>query len=214
VSAWMLGSKTAMPDKLTEWSVAIQVREGEKVCGDHYLICRESNRVLIAVIDGIGHGPEAALASHMAAATLEANADQSLISLFKLCHKRLQRTRGVVMSLAVIDASENSIAWLGVGNVEGRLMRVDKSMSHSEEELLKYRGVVGHELSEVLVFSVLPITKGDILILATDGIHHEFTTDLHLGRSAYNIANDILTRHGKGTDDALVMVARYLGDVP
>jgi negative regulator of sigma-B (phosphoserine phosphatase) len=199
-----------MLDKMTDWSVAIQVREGENQSGDHYLICWASNRVLVGVVDGLGHGPEAALASHTAISTLEANADQSLTSLFSICHKALSTTRGVVMSLATFDGVENSMSWLGVGNVEGRLLRADKT-SIPEEELLKYRGVVGHELPQVLAFSVLPITKGDVLILATDGIHHEFTKNVHIGKSAYQIANDILGEHSKGIDDALVLVAKYRG---
>jgi negative regulator of sigma-B (phosphoserine phosphatase) len=57
-----------MPDKLVEWSTAVQVREGEIMSGDHYLICRAGGeRVLVAVVDGIGHGPEAAEASQLAA---------------------------------------------------------------------------------------------------------------------------------------------------
>ncbi len=203
-----------MLNELTEWSVAIQIREGEEVCGDHYLICRASSRVLVAVVDGIGHGPEAARASHTAVSTLEANAEKPLVSLFEACHKALRSTRGVVMSLAIFDESDNSMAWLGVGNVEGRLLRADKSSKQPEEQLFKYGGVVGHDLPAALVFGILPVAKDDVLILATDGIHHDFTKDLYIGRSTYHIANEILAGHGKGTDDALVMVARYQGGVP
>lgn len=200
-----------MPDKIVEWSTAIQVREGEDLSGDHYLICRVSDRVLIAVLDGIGHGPEAAEASHMAVDILEAYADESIISLFLLCHKELRSTRGVVMSLAVLDASNNSMTWLGVGNVGGRLLRADKTLLHAEEELLTYSGIVGHQLPPVLIFSVLPISKGDVLILTTDGISREFSESVYIGRSAYQMANDILANHSKDTDDALVLVAKYQG---
>lgn len=198
-----------MPDQIVEWSIAVQVREGEDMSGDHYLIWRVSNRVLIAVVDGIGHGPEAARASRMAVSVLEAHAEESLVSLFALCHKELRNTRGVVMSMAAFDGTDDSMAWLGVGNVGARLLRTDKTSMYSEEELLTYSGVVGHEMPPVLIFSVLPIFKGDVLILVTDGISHEFTKGVHTGRSAHQIANDILSKHSKGTDDALVMVAKY-----
>lgn len=200
-----------MPDKIVEWSTAIQVRQGEDLSGDHYLICRVLDRVLIAVLDGIGHGPEAAEASHMAVEILETHADESIISLFFLCHKKLRSTRGVVMSLAVVDASAGSMTWLGVGNVGGRLLRADRTLLHSEEELLTYSGIVGHQVPAVLIFSVLPIFKGDVLILTTDGISHEFSESVYIGRSAYQIANDILANYSKDTDDALVMVAKYQG---
>ena len=200
-----------MPDKITDWSVAVQMREGESISGDHYLIHRVKNRVLVAAIDGVGHGPEAAVASRKAAATLEANADRSLTFLFSACHNELHNTRGVVMSLAVFDGAENRMAWLGVGNVQGRLLRADKTSTTPEEELLQYSGVLGHTMPAVLASRVLPVAKGDVLILATDGIHPGFTKGLHIGRSAHQITNDILLKDSRGTDDALVLVAKYRG---
>lgn len=200
-----------MPDKMTDWSVAVQMREGESISGDHYLIHRMENRVLVAVIDGVGHGPEAAVASRKAGATLEANIEQPLVYLFSACHKELKDTRGVVMSIAIFDESEGNMAWLGVGNVHGRLLRADKTSTTLEEELLQYSGVLGHTMPAVLASRILPVTKGDVLILATDGIHSEFTKDLHIGRSAQQITNDILLKDSRGTDDALVLVAKYRG---
>lgn len=200
-----------MTDKIVEWSTAIQVQQGEELSGDYYWVCRVVDRVLIAVLDGIGHGPEAAEASHMAVSILEAHADESIISLFLLCHKELRSTRGVVMSLAVLDAPSSSMTWLGVGNVGGRLIRADKTLLHSEEELLTYSGIIGHQLPPMLIYNVLPIFKGDVLILTTDGISREFSESVYIGRSAYQIANDILANYNKDTDDALVMVAKYQG---
>lgn len=203
-----------MLNKITEWSVAIQVREGEDLSGDHYLICRVADRILMAVVDGIGHGPEAAHASRMAVSVIEAHAEESIVSLFALCHKELRNTRGVVMSLATFDGSDDSMSWLGVGNVGGRLLRTDKTSIHPEEELLTYSGVVGHEMPPVLIFSVLPVFKGDVLVLATDGISLEFGKSVYTGRSAHQIANDILSKHSKGIDDALVIVAKYQKGIP
>jgi len=200
-----------MSHEIIEWGVAAQVREGESLSGDQYLVKQIDGRILVAVIDGIGHGPEAAEASRMAVAVLEAKANQQLVSLFAYCHKALHGTRGVVMSLAAIDEGDNQMTWLGVGNVEGRLLRANKTSSHPEETLLLRNGVVGHTIPSSLIISGLPMEKGDALILATDGIRHEFTIGLHIGRSAHMIANDILATHNKGNDDALVMVVKYRG---
>jgi negative regulator of sigma-B (phosphoserine phosphatase) len=203
-----------MPDKVVEWSSALQVCQGEVLSGDHYVTCQMPNRMFIAVLDGIGHGPEAARASHMAASVLEAHADESILSLFSLCHDELIDTRGVVMTLAILDLVENTVAWLGVGNVRACLLRADKTSLHSTEELLTYGGVVGHQMPPVLVFSVLPICAGDILILVTDGISPDFLRSVYPGKSAYHIANDILATHSRTTDDALVMVAKYQKEAP
>jgi len=55
------------------------------------------------------------------------------------------------------------------------------------------------------------LCPGDLLVFATDGIAPGFETDLHLAQSPGRIADTILNRHFKGTDDALVFVGRYLG---
>src|SRR5207245_2855891 len=58
---------------------------------------------------------------------------------------------------------------------------------------------------------VLPIAAGDTLIFTTDGIREGFAEALSSEATPQQLADHILARHGKGTDDALVLVARYLG---
>lgn len=203
-----------MLDELIQWGAATEIHRGEDLSGDQYLVKPLASKMLIAVVDGVGHGAEAATASQTAISALEANAEQSIDALFKACHRKLAGSRGVVMTVALIDSALHSLTWAGVGNVEGRLLRADKESSHPEETLLLRSGVVGHNLPSTLNVSTLQVFKGDVLILATDGIRADFTTRLHIGRSAHQIANDILSRHNKGTDDALVVVARYRGGGP
>jgi len=76
-------------------------RQGES--GDHHLVCCNQNGILIAAIDGIGHGEEAANAAKAAAAFLRSSADEPIISLVEGLHEKLRATRGVVMSVALID---------------------------------------------------------------------------------------------------------------
>jgi serine phosphatase RsbU (regulator of sigma subunit) len=203
-----------MTDKRIQWSVATQIHQGEKFSGDNYLVQPVGDTILIAAIDGLGHGSEAAVASNAAISVLQSNAAQPLELLFTICHKELASSRGVVMTLVVVDHSSQCLTWAGVGNVEGRLLRADKTSSHPEEILLLRNGVVGHNLPSTLSISTLQIFQGDAIILATDGIRPEFSSRLHIGRSAHQIATDILARYSKGTDDALVVVARYRGGEP
>ena len=37
--------------------------------------------------------------------------------------KPFSRTRGVVLSIALFNAENNTMTWLGVGNVDGLLLR-------------------------------------------------------------------------------------------
>jgi serine/threonine protein phosphatase PrpC len=208
-----MGNEVPKPPPLIEWGVAVQPLEGEAESGDQYVVRPLPNGVLVAAVDGLGHGPEAAAAARSAVVTLEDYAHEPVISLLRRCHERLIRTRGVVMSLASFNALDNTMTWLGVGNVEGLLLRADVAANPPRENVLLRGGVVGYQLP-ALHASILPVTRGDVLILATDGIRGGFAEDVTLSDPPQRIAEHILARCATGMDDALVLVARYLGHEP
>src|SRR5204862_1863083 len=53
------------------------------------------------------------------------------------------------------------------------------------------------------------LALGDTVILFSDGIKDGFAETLVLSNSPQEIADSVITRHVKGNDDALVLVARY-----
>jgi serine phosphatase RsbU (regulator of sigma subunit) len=204
-------SRPAVHKKETiEWGVAAEPIAGETVSGDLYVVKPFDHGVLLAAIDGVGHGPEATAAARIAAAILENHAHESVISLVERCHEALVKTRGVVMTLASLNALENSLTWFGVGNVKGLLLRADANAIHLSERVLLRSGLVGFKLP-ALHASVIPVTPGDLLIFATDGIRIDFAGDVNLNEAPTQMAARILHGHSKGTDDALVLAARYLG---
>ena len=208
-----MGNEVPKLPPLIEWGVAARPLQGEAASGDLHVVQALSNGVLVAAVDGLGHGPEAAAAARSAVLTLEGYAHEPVISLIKRCHESLTRTRGVVMSLASFNALDNTMTWLGVGNVEGALLRADDTASPARESILLRGGVVGYQLP-ALHASILLVTRGDVLILATDGIRGGFAEDVTLSDPPQQIAEQILARRASGTDDALVLVARYLGHEP
>jgi negative regulator of sigma-B (phosphoserine phosphatase) len=198
---------------LVEWAVAEKALPGEPESGDRYLVKPLPNAVLVAVADGLGHGVEAGAAAGIALATLERHAHEPVVSLLKYCHDSLTGTRGVVMSLARVDGLEGTMTWLGVGNVEGVLLRADAASGPARESLLLGRGVVGGSLPPLRAFLV-PVRRGDTLILATDGLRSGFAEGVSPGDGPRQLADRILATHRRGTDDALVLVARYAGAGP
>lgn len=164
----------------------------------------------MAAIDGIGHGDEAAAAAETACRVLREYADEPVIKLAERCHESLRSTRGVVMSLAAFDAVHHLMTWLGIGNVEGVLRRFGLPIDGTEESLLLRAGVVGSQLPPLRA-SVLPVAPGDTLILATDGVKSGFACGIGSAVAPQKAAQAILDGHSKRTDDALVLVARYLG---
>ena len=199
-----------MSEPLVEYGVAKFVLPGQGESGDHHLVRCGGNGILIAAIDGIGHGEEAASAANAAVSILKAGADEPVISLVQRCHEGLRMTRGVVLSLATIDPEHGMMTWLGVGNVQGVLMRAGSKKGAVQEVLLLRAGVVGSQLP-ALQAAVIPVAKGDTLVFVTDGIGSEFAEGLSELESPQRMADRILKQHCRGKDDALVLVVRLTG---
>jgi negative regulator of sigma-B (phosphoserine phosphatase) len=202
-----------LASSILEWGFASRVLPGQPSSGDLQVVKSFPDGVLVAALDGIGHGDEAASAATAARAILEAHSQESVIALIERCHEGLRGTRGVAMSVASFSVSKGLITWLGVGNVQGVLLRRRLAPAVAEESLLLRGGVVGAQLPS-LQAAVLPVSTGDTLIFATDGISSDFARGLARNHPPQSAAERILVRHGKTTDDALVLVARYLQDRP
>jgi hypothetical protein len=200
-------------EPIVEYGVARYVLPGQPESGDHHLLHCDQRGILVAAFDGIGHGQEAAGAAKIAAAFLKSAPDEPIISLVEQCHERLRSTRGVVMSLATIDPLHGMMTWLGIGNVQGVLVRNDARKGTVDETLLLRAGVVGSHLPP-LEAAVIRISQGDTLFFATDGIRRDFTESLSSRENPQRAADRILKEYGSGNDDALVLVSRFTGIRP
>jgi serine/threonine protein phosphatase PrpC len=195
-----------------EWAVADLPQPGQSESGDRHLVLSTANGGLVAVVDGLGHGAEAASAAKVAVMALERGADRALVQIFRDCHQSLVGTRGAVLSAAAFSVIDDSMTWLGVGNVEGRLLRAPASGGAPPEALLVRGGVVGAQLPK-LVPRIVRLQRGDMLIIATDGIRSEFLDAPLPHQEPQALADHVLARWSTQTDDALVLVVRYLGAV-
>jgi phosphoserine phosphatase RsbX len=194
-----------------EWGVAALPFKGQPESGDRCVVESFPGGILLAVIDGLGHGYEAAAAANSAESLLRTHAGEPVISLVWQCHQKLRATRGVVMSVVSFDTSHGLITWLGVGNVRGILHRAGHLSSPPQVELLLRAGVVGGQIPP-LQAAVLPVSHGDTLFLASDGILGEFVQENISLQQSQRRAENILSRHAKGNDDAMVLVARVVGN--
>ena len=193
-----------------EWSVAKRCRRGEATSGDLAVVNVLPDGALVAGVDGLGHGAEAARAAGRAGDVVRASPGPDLVRLMQRCHIALRGTRGAAISLAFISASEGGMTWLGVGNVEGRVVSYNRSATRPKGSLALGRGVAGYELPAVRT-AALEVRPGDVLIFATDGVDPAFADSLDLSGSTRAITERIMARHRRPTDDALVVAVRYLG---
>jgi len=193
-----------------EWGVASQPIPGQTISGDLHLVKTFGHGALAAVVDGLGHGDEATAAARVAVAVLGENVDQSVITLVKRCHDALIKTRGAVMTVASFNVLDSSVSWLSVGNVEGFFMRSDTKATPPSESAFLRGGVVGYQLP-ALRASVIAVSPGDVLVLASDGIRSGFEQCVIPTDTPQQIADRVMGQHFKGNDDALVLVVRFLG---
>src|SRR5262245_26896919 len=128
--------------RVLEVGVAGKVMKGYSESGDRHVYRALPRGVLVAAIDGLGHGSHAAAAAAAACRVLESSSGENVIGLVRRCHESLKDTRGVTMSLALFDFAGGSLTWLGVGNVQGFLLPIDDPWIRPEETLLLRPGVV------------------------------------------------------------------------
>lgn len=191
-----------------EWAVIRRPRPGERSCGDLAVVAVGEDVMLVAGIDGVGHGSRAARAARRAAEVIERDAGDELPALAERCHEALRGTRGAALSLARLSIRDAELTWLGIGNVEGRVIAAAPAAG-VRGSLLLTAGVPGHELPDITT-QTLAVRSGDVMILATDGVRPGFADDLDITGSAQEIGERVMGKDRKGSDDALVVVVRYL----
>ena len=192
------------------WAIAEAPYPNERESGDR-CVCRATrDGLLIAAVDGMGHGVEAAAAAKIAINTIVAHAIESPIALMLRCHEELKGTRGAVITAAHVHLAQQTLTWVGVGNVEAMLFHGGPPRIARPERLLLRNGILGYRVPPIRG-EVLALTPLDTLILVTDGIDARFADGLDLDDDPQAVADRILVDHYTGFDDALVVVARYLG---
>lgn len=175
--------------------------------GDLWAALPFEGGVLVAGIDGLGHGPEAAAASRAAVTALRSSPGSAPAALMTRCHESLRGTRGAAVTLASLRVS-GGLTWLGVGNVDAVVLPVDPT--RPAQWLVPRGGIVGLRLPTPHERTI-PLTPGDTLVLATDGVRGGFAGSIDRRATPADVAETVLSRHRRASDDALVVVVRWRG---
>jgi hypothetical protein len=206
-----VGEARATSVACLDWAVAGRPLPGEDVSGDLAVCIPVGDGALLATIDGLGHGAEAAKASEIARDTIAAHSSEPLATVLRHCHVGLARTRGAAITLARVQCGAGMVQWVGVGNVEAYLVRRGESGHASMvASAVLFGGAAGYRLPR-LRDGVVELRAEDLLIMATDGLDRNFVPGVATARPVDRIAATILDRHARAIDDALVAVARVHG---
>jgi phosphoserine phosphatase RsbX len=183
------------------WGAVCRPKQGQTISGDTYLLHATADALLVAVIDGLGGGAEAAVASTGAASSIRAHPARPLQDIIQSAHHAIQGTRGAVIGLLRLTWATQQLAFIGVGNVGIH------AYSRQPVKPISKGGILGYRLPPLLEQHHM-FHPGDCFVLYTDGISSRLTLDrrLNVGLGPQSLADTVLQRYGKPTDDATVVV--------
>jgi phosphoserine phosphatase RsbX len=172
---------------------------GEMQNGDAALIRQSATGdTILAVIDGLGHGPDAALASRKAIEALTLMPlHTGVLEAMQEIHQELRGTRGAAGTLCIIRGFRLEIC--AVGNVA--LMCTSCSIP-----LVLSPGVLGHQVGRFRV-GACQVAPGARLALLSDGISTRFRLEEYKHLEAEPSCREIMSRYRRKEDDASVLVA-------
>jgi len=176
---------------------------GESACGDAWRVIVGRQRLSVLLVDGLGHGPQAAVAAVAAVESFGSLASGSTEAALAAMHGALRGTRGAALSSAVIDEAERTVTFSGVGNVDGRVLSLSQG-----DHLSPQNGIVGHTMpTPRTTSSAWP--AGGRLVMHSDGISARWHMDAYPGLLKAHpalLAGVIYRDFARETDDATVLV--------
>jgi phosphoserine phosphatase RsbX len=195
-----------------EWARAGRPLPSEYTSGDRGIAADIAGKAaLFGLVDGLGHGPEAANVALRAIEVIKGASSQRLEVLVQLCHQVLEGTRGVAMTLARVDFADNTLTWTGVGNVTAELVAKAPTGAQVRSSARLTAGIVGYRIPEIRPAQVVSIRPGDLIVMTTDGIDEDYLEHIDFAASATTIAEELLGKHARESDDAMVLTARHRG---
>ena len=181
-----------------------QPKRGEIACGDAWAVVQQPGRCLLLVADGLGHGPDAGIASRQAVQVFEANPTLAPAQLLELIHLALRPTRGAAVAIAEISGGQ--VKFAGIGNTAGYVIFPPKEVRH----MVSHNGIAGHEARKFQEFSYL-WAYGSSLVLHSDGLNTRFRTESYPGMTVRHpslIAGILFRDFDRKTDDVTVVVVK------
>ncbi|MEU7577203.1 SpoIIE family protein phosphatase [Streptomyces sp. NPDC041068] len=175
--------------------------DGQDATGDGYAIAEHGGARTALVIDGLGHGPEAATAAQRAERTFLANPAAPLADVLTALHKALRHTRGAAVAALRITAGRAE--YCGVGNVRAAAL----SPEGIHHQFTGQAGIVGYTLPAPRSRFV-DLSEHTTVALYTDGIDHRWThapTAARLTLPPVLLAASLAHSHRRRRDDATVL---------
>jgi anti-sigma regulatory factor (Ser/Thr protein kinase) len=179
-------------------------KRGEEACGDAWAHVQRGERDWILVADGLGHGPDAAVASGTAVRAFERAAGRPPAEQLRVLHDALQPTRGAAVAIAEIRRDSGTVVYAGIGNIASAVV-----WPGGAANMVSHDGIVGHMAAHFREFQYA-WPEGAVLVMHSDGLSQRWDLERYPGilrRDPALIAAVLLRDAGRGRDDTAVVVA-------
>lgn len=192
-------------DAILQYASDIRPCMGERVSGDAVVFKPLPGGLLLAIVDVLGHGPEAHALTPVIDAYLTRYGSADVCGVMTCLHQHLRGSRGAAVGLCAIDSASGTVNYVGIGNT------VIRRFGHTETRLVSQDGVLGQNMRTPRQQS-LQLEPDDILLLYTDGVSDRFTSQQYPSlahHSPTTVAENIVSRFGKDHDDAACIAVRF-----
>ena len=182
---------------------------GQEVSGDGWGVERIQEKSTCVLVDGLGHGPDAAIAAQAALSVLKEHRDKAPAEIMERAHGALRSTRGAAVAVAEIQAEQNSLRFCGVGNIVAAIISDAKT-----RHLVSHNGIVGQEARKITEFRYT-WSPESLLIMHSDGLTSRWdllTYPALIQRHPSLIAGVLYRDFSRGRDDMTVLVAKDNSD--
>jgi len=176
---------------------------GQQRCGDTWTL-RESGETLnLLVVDGLGHGVEAAEAADDAVESFAGSTADEPRELLEQIHVRLRGTRGGAVAVAALKSATRAIGYCGVGNISARI-----DGPAGTRGMVSSNGIVGGQYRRSETFNY-EWPSGSIVVLHSDGLQTRWDLSKYPGlrnRHPALIAAVLYRDFARAHDDVTVLV--------
>jgi anti-sigma regulatory factor (Ser/Thr protein kinase) len=180
----------------------------EPISGDDAVWITDESGFTAAVVDGLGHGPEARQASNRAIELLMSTRHLPLSEIAISLDAGLAGTRGCALSVLRFEQTPWSMECISLGDVHSHLYHLKNAHFFTATPLILGTGQFRKQSIRVERKTVEP---GSVLVMFSDGLKSRTTLKGELDvlrRPPIAIAEHLLNTESRPDDDALVLVAR------
>lgn len=179
-------------------------KPGEEVCGDACTVADTPAGRTAMVVDGLGHGPDAAIAANEALRLFHRHRHLPLPQILEYLHAGLRPTRGAAVAIARYDGQRSTVVYGGIGNIAGSIQT-----GHEMRRMISMNGTAGHIARRIQTFDYP--SAGGLVIMHSDGLTMNWSLERYPGitRMHPTLISAVLYRdYARRRDDATVLVVK------